>query len=211
MLRPVDRATLPTKPAPAAPATPRPARWLALGAVASPILFTLTWIVLGFVSPGYTLFGTRIAPYSPVSQPISGLGLGDTAPFMNGAFILGGLLLFAGVMGVFQTIGSTPRPAARRASRALSPRHPRLAAVRQLAAARQPADAGTGGPLLPDLRPDSRRRTGGGGRPHATAAGRRSPRLVRRHGLAGVPPVGLTIGNPWPSRPVIQVGSTRSR
>gem|GEM_PF-1026443 len=119
MARPVDRATLPAKPAPAAQATPRPARWLALGAVASPILFTLTWVVLGFVSPGYTLFGTRIAPYSPVSQPISGLGLGDTAPFMNAAFILGGLLLFAGVIGVFQTIGNTPRPAARRASVAL--------------------------------------------------------------------------------------------
>jgi hypothetical membrane protein len=119
MARHVDRATLPTEPAPAALATPRPARWLALGAVAGPILFTLTWVVLGFVSPGYTLFGTRIAPYSPVSQPISGLGLGDTGPFMNAAFILGGLLLLAGVIGVFQTIGNTPRPAARRASVAL--------------------------------------------------------------------------------------------
>ena len=117
MARPVDRATLPTRPA--APAPPRPARWLALGAVISPILFTLTWVVLGFVSPGYTLFGTRIAPYSPVSQPISGLGLGDTGPFMNAAFILGGLLLLAGVIGVFQTIGTVSRPASRRASVAL--------------------------------------------------------------------------------------------
>ena len=58
---------------PAAPAIPEANRWLALGAVAGPALFTLAWFVLGFLSPGYTLFGARIAPYSPVSQPISGL------------------------------------------------------------------------------------------------------------------------------------------
>ncbi len=40
---------------------------LALGAVAGPVVFTLGWFVLGFLSPGYTLFGTRIAPYSAVS------------------------------------------------------------------------------------------------------------------------------------------------
>jgi hypothetical protein len=116
MARPVDRTTLLTKPAPAALATPQPTRWLALGAVAGPLLFTLAWVVLGFLSPGYTIFGTRIAPYSPVSQPISGLGLGLTGRFMNAAFILGGLLLFAGVIAVFHTIGITGRPAARRAS-----------------------------------------------------------------------------------------------
>ena len=107
MARSVDRATR---------AAPRTARWLALGAIAGPVLFTLAWVVLGFLSPGYTIFGTRIAPYSPVSQPISGLGLGSTGPYMNAAFILGGLLLLAGVIGVFQTIGPTRRPRARRAS-----------------------------------------------------------------------------------------------
>jgi hypothetical protein len=119
MARPIDPPTLLTNPAPAAPAAPQPPRWLVLGAVAGPILFTLAWVVLGSLSPGYTIFGTRIAPYSPVSQPISGLGLGDTGPFMNAAFILGGLLLLAGVIAVFQTIGPTGRPAARRASLAL--------------------------------------------------------------------------------------------
>ena len=79
----------------------------------------LAWVILGFLSPGYTIFGTRIAPYSPVSQPVSGLGLGPTGPFMNAAFILGGLLLFAGVIAVFQTIPTIGRPAARRASLAL--------------------------------------------------------------------------------------------
>jgi hypothetical protein len=80
------------------------ARWLTLGAVVGPVLFALSWLVLGFLSPGYTLWGTRIAPYSPISQPVSGLGLGPTGPFMNAAFVLCGLLLMAGVVGIFQSI-----------------------------------------------------------------------------------------------------------
>ena len=104
---------------PAALAAAQSARWLALGAVAGPALFTLAWFVLGFLSPGYTLFGTLIAPYSPVSQPISGLGLGPTGPFMNAAFVLGGLMLLAGVIGVFQTMAASGRPAARWACAAL--------------------------------------------------------------------------------------------
>src|SRR5258706_3012976 len=88
---------------PAAQASPEATRWLALGAVAGPVLFTLAWFILGFLSPGYTAWGTRIAPYSPISQGISGLGLGITAPFMNTAFVLCGLFLLAGVVGIFQT------------------------------------------------------------------------------------------------------------
>ena len=61
---------------------------LALGAIAGPVLLTLAWFVLGFVSPGYSLWGTRIAPYSAISQPLSGLGLGPTGPYMNAAFVL---------------------------------------------------------------------------------------------------------------------------
>jgi hypothetical protein len=89
---------------PAAQATPSATRWLALGAVAGPVLFTLAWVVLGELSPGYTAWGIRIAPYSPISQPISGLGLGITAPFMNTAFVLTGLLTLVGVVGIFQGI-----------------------------------------------------------------------------------------------------------
>ena len=88
----------------AAQASPEATRWLALGAVAGPVLFTLAWVVLGFLSPGYTAWGTRIAPYSPISQGISGLGLGITAPFMNTAFVFSGLLILAGVVGIFQGI-----------------------------------------------------------------------------------------------------------
>jgi hypothetical protein len=78
--------------------------WLPLGAIVGPALFTLAWLVLGFLSPGYILFDTLIAPYSPVSQPISGLGLGPTGPFMNTAFVLGGFILLGGVIGIFHNI-----------------------------------------------------------------------------------------------------------
>src|SRR5260370_27861824 len=96
-------ATRPARPA---------ARWIALGVVAGPILFTLGWFVLGFISPGYTMWGTRIAPYSAISQPLSGLGLGPTGPFMNATFILTGLLMVAGAIGVFGSIAGLG-PAAR--------------------------------------------------------------------------------------------------
>lgn len=90
-------------------AAPRVARWLTLGAVAGPLLFAAAWLVLGFMSPGYTLFGNHIAPYSPITQPISGLGLGPTAPFMNAAFMLSGLMLIIGVIGIHQTFRGSQR------------------------------------------------------------------------------------------------------
>lgn len=96
--------TTPTAAAEAAPPATSTARWLALGAVAGPILFTLAWIVLGLVSPGYPLFGTWIAPYSIVSQPISGLGLGLTGPYMNAAFVGCGVLTLVGVIGIVQQL-----------------------------------------------------------------------------------------------------------
>jgi len=82
----------------------RTAGVVALGAVAGPVLFTVGWFVLGFISPGYTMWGTRIAPYSVVSQPLSGLGLGPTGPLMNATFVLCGLLMVAGAVGIFRSI-----------------------------------------------------------------------------------------------------------
>jgi hypothetical membrane protein len=94
-----------TAPPKTSPAASRAAQLAALGAVAGPILFTLAWLILGFLSPGYTIYGTRIAPYSPISQPVSGLGMGLTAPYMNAAFVVGaGLLTMIGVVGVFATL-----------------------------------------------------------------------------------------------------------
>jgi hypothetical protein len=72
--------------------------------VAGPVLFTLGWFVLGFISPGYTMWGARVAPYSIISQPLSGLGLGPTGPYMNAAFVLSGLLIMAGAVGIFRAI-----------------------------------------------------------------------------------------------------------
>ena len=87
-----------------APSIARRGRWLALSAVSGSVLFTVSWFILGFVSPGYSLWGIRIAPYSAVSQPISGLGLGITGPVINTAFVLGGILILVGVVGIFQSI-----------------------------------------------------------------------------------------------------------
>src|ERR1700693_2989825 len=85
--------------------------WLALGAVAGPVLFTLGWLVLGFISPGYTMWGTRVAPYLAIRQPLSGLGLGSTGPLMNAIFILIGLLIIAGAASVVRAIPElTPTP-----------------------------------------------------------------------------------------------------
>jgi hypothetical membrane protein len=47
-----------------------------------------------------------------ISQPLSGLGLGPTGPLMNTAFILGGLLMVAGAVGIFRSIPELS-PAAR--------------------------------------------------------------------------------------------------
>jgi Protein of unknown function (DUF998) len=91
---------------------------LALGAVVGPVLFTFAWVVLGIVSPGYTFFGHRFTDYSPISQPISGLGMGSTGPYMNAAFICAGLILVAGVVGVFRVL-PPGRPVLRRWSAAL--------------------------------------------------------------------------------------------
>ncbi len=84
--------------------TAKTTRWLAFGAVVGPIVFTFAWMILGFISPGYQLWDLWIAPYWAVSQPISGLGLGVTAPYMNAAFILTGVLTIVGAIGIFRSI-----------------------------------------------------------------------------------------------------------
>lgn len=80
-----------TTPAPPARA-PGPARWLALGTAAGPVLFTLAFIVLGSLRPGY----------SSVSGQVSTLAVGPNGAFMRAAFLLDGLLTTVGVVAVFQ-------------------------------------------------------------------------------------------------------------
>lgn len=80
---------------------PKTIRWLSSGTLIGPILFTLTWFILGFVSSGFTIYGVTVSPYSPISAQISALGLGSTAIYMNIAFVLTGVLMLIGLIGIF--------------------------------------------------------------------------------------------------------------
>jgi len=96
------------------------ARWLALGAVVGPILLTLAWIVLGLIRPDTkNEWGVSGGITGMITQPFSGLGLGPNSSLFNAAFLLNGLLILAGVFGIFQTIEAGGRPAARKASAVL--------------------------------------------------------------------------------------------
>lgn len=83
------------------------------------MLFTLAWLVLGFVSTGYSVWGVHVSHYSPVQAQISALGVGNTAPYKNSAFILSGGLLILGTPGIFRTLGHDLSPRMRRWSLAL--------------------------------------------------------------------------------------------
>jgi hypothetical membrane protein len=99
---------------PAARATPDVSHWLALGAVAGPIIFTLGWIVLGVLQPvTKNMYGVMGGISGAISNPISGLGVGPQAQLFNAIFVLCGLLLLAGVVGVIQTTRTARRPLAR--------------------------------------------------------------------------------------------------
>jgi ubiquinone/menaquinone biosynthesis C-methylase UbiE/hypothetical membrane protein len=108
-----------TTTAPQPPAQPA-ARLLAMGAIAGPVLLTLAWVVLGLTRPATkNAWGVSGGVTGMISQPFSGLGLGTNGSLFNAAFVLSGLLLLAGVIGVFQTIEADGRPVAWRAWAAL--------------------------------------------------------------------------------------------
>lgn len=71
----------------------------ALGAIA----FTATWVTLSFISDGYTMWDITVESYSSIAQPISGLGLGPTAPYMNTAFIACGILISLGTLSAVRS------------------------------------------------------------------------------------------------------------
>ncbi|WP_243065111.1 DUF998 domain-containing protein [Humibacter sp. RRB41] len=85
-------------------AQPATRSYLPLAAVAGPMLFTLAWFTLGFVSTGYTLWGVHVSHYSPIQAQVSALGVGNTAPYMNVAFIITGVLLILGAIGIFRVL-----------------------------------------------------------------------------------------------------------
>lgn len=101
-------------------ATTAISRWLALGAVVSPVLFTLAWIVLGVLQPATkTEYGVMGGVSGAISNPISGLGVGPNAGLFNVAFVFCGLLLLAGVVGIFQTTRASSQAVVRWACAAL--------------------------------------------------------------------------------------------
>ena len=83
--------------------------------IAGTVAFTLTWVLLGFISDGYSFFDIVVEGYSPISQPISGLGLGKTGPAMNIAFVLYGLTALAGAVGISRNLGKIDPRAGRAA------------------------------------------------------------------------------------------------
>jgi hypothetical membrane protein len=84
-------------------------RWLALGGLVGPMLFTLTYTVAGLLRPGY----------SPVDQAISDLGVGEDAWVLNGSLILLGLSLVGFAIGFYRTIRPPASTAFRLATAAL--------------------------------------------------------------------------------------------
>lgn len=88
---------------------PVASQWLVLGVGAGPVLLVLAWLVLGLLRPDY----------APLRQQISDLGIGTTALPMNAAFVLSGLLLLGGVIGISQRIWSDTGTAARWTCRVL--------------------------------------------------------------------------------------------
>lgn len=101
------------------PRSPRARHWVSLLAPVGCVLFTLSWVGLGLVSPGYPLFDMRIEGYSPVSQPISGLGLGVTGPWMNTSFVVCGALIAVGLAAASRTWPCTQMSRTRLVARAL--------------------------------------------------------------------------------------------
>ena len=71
--------------------------WLTWGALVGPAGFTLTWLGLGLSAPLAV----------SLSQPVSGFGIGPFALLMNSAFVVGGLCLLFGLVGIFGLAGGT--------------------------------------------------------------------------------------------------------
>src|SRR5262249_56779399 len=69
-------------------------RWLALGGVVGPALFVLTFTLAGLLQP----------TYSPVSQAISDLGVGDNGWILNASLVLLGLLLVGFAIAFYRTV-----------------------------------------------------------------------------------------------------------
>jgi hypothetical protein len=87
------------------------ARWVALGSLIGPVVFTLAWVILGVLQPAtLTSYGVMGGVSGAISNPISGLGVGPNALVFNVvAFVLCGLVQFVGVVGALQTTSADSR------------------------------------------------------------------------------------------------------
>jgi hypothetical protein len=95
---------------PTAPRAFRLPRLLALGAVVGPLLFTLAWIGFGVLQPPtLTPFGVLGGLSGAVSNPISGLGVGQFAAPFNTAFIVCGLLQAIACVAALECLASGSR------------------------------------------------------------------------------------------------------
>lgn len=99
-------STPPHEYSPARSAARRRDSIIALAWVGAIVVFTLVWTMLGLFNDGYILYDTVIGDYSPVHQPISGLGLGSTALAMNTAFVFYGLSTVAGAVATSRLLGA---------------------------------------------------------------------------------------------------------
>lgn len=94
-------------------------RWLALAAPAGALIMALGWITLGLLRPAErTEWGVAGGIRGALTSPISGLGVPPNGVPLGVAqytafdvvFVLTGVLLAAGVVGIFRVLGSTGAP-----------------------------------------------------------------------------------------------------
>jgi hypothetical membrane protein len=84
------------------------ARYASLAAVVGPVLFAMSWLVIGNLRPvTKTEYGLIGGFSGAVSNPISALGVGPHAGLFNCAFVLCGLLTAVGVFGAFEATRCT--------------------------------------------------------------------------------------------------------
>jgi hypothetical protein len=80
-------------------------KWLSFCAIIGSILLTLDWIILGLLMPpvhnGYGIIG---GISGTISNPISGTGVGPYGVLYNLLFVLSGVFIFMGILGVFSIL-----------------------------------------------------------------------------------------------------------
>jgi hypothetical protein len=77
-------------------------KWLSFSAIAGSVLLTLAWIIFGLLMPPvHNEYGIIGGILGTISNPISGTGVGPYGFFFNLAFILSGVFIFIGILGVF--------------------------------------------------------------------------------------------------------------